>query len=496
MTAPIDTMTAPIDSPSGSSSFFMNPSPRAAAIANFFTGSSESKTEPVEAGEAAKTSKTPTNIPQIEAIIGFISEQYKCENSSFAGTMYVGPLAVVWLGRIFFFERTVIIKWEDVVQVQKQENGVRFLLRSKATHDFSKLFHPEKAWSSLVSLHNDSVIDKPIREPTPRQVTRSLRRMNSDPLKMTFGFDDADKADSVRRPMTPRRQKRDVMSRTASEPIKSDEAEVDMPATGDETDTKMSLEHKWSLAVEGAYAQKAVESHELPCSLDSFLQLFIEDTAEYSLQRFMKESGDEGIQCTSWKVGADGVTKTRTIEYTHPVNAPMAPPMARARKEQTYTIFGQHGLVLETRTYVSDVPMTDCFYVADQIRVEPTSEKSVAVSMSFDLEFVKSTMFRAIIMRTTKGEFESSMKRLANYMSESLGQAASSALPPPVPEQEASPSEWFPIFAAIFLTLVVLLQTWILLDVRSIKVALRELQSSYPAECTSLSRMTNLERFL
>ena len=484
-------MTAPIDSSSGPNSFFTNPSPRAAAIANFFTGSPESK---LEDGEAAKTAKTPTNIPQIEAIIGFISEQYKCENSSFAGTMYVGPLAVVWLGRIFFFERTVVIKWEDVVQVQKQESGVRFLLRSKATHDFSKLFHPEKAWSSLVSLHNDSVIDKPIREPTPRQVTRSLRRMNSDPLKMTFVFDDSDRTDSGQRPMTPRRQKRDVMSRTASEPMNSDDVQTDIPPTADETDTKTSVEHQWSLAVEGAYAQKAVESHELPCCLDSFMQLFIEDSAEYSLQRFMKESGDEGILCSSWKIGSDGVTKTRTIEYTHPVNAPMAPPMARARKEQTYTTFGQHGLVLETRTYVSDVPMTDCFYVADQIRVEPTSEKTVAVTMSFDLEFVKSTMFKAIIMRTTKGEFESSMRRLANFMSESLGQAASSALPPPVPEQDAPPSEWFPIFAAIFLTLVLLLQTWILLDVRSIKVALRELQSGYAADCPS--RMAHLERFV
>jgi hypothetical protein len=199
----------------------------------------------------------------------------------------------------------------------------------------------------------------------------------------------------------------------------------------------------------------------------------------------MKKSGDEGIQCSSWLLDTDGVTKTRTIEYTHPVNAPMAPPMARARKEQTYTTFGKHGLVMETRTYVSDVPMTDCFYVADQIRVEPTSENSVAVTMSFDLKFVKSTMFKAIIVRTTKGEIDSFMKRLANFMSESLGEAATSAPPPLAHESEAHTSDWFPIFAAIFLTLVVLLQSWILLDVRSIKIAILELQTSSAAACPS-----------
>ena len=51
----------------------------------------------------------------------------------------------------------------------------------------------------------------------------------------------------------------------------------------------------------------------------------------------------------------------RTIEYSHPVNAPLAPPMARARREQRYRLYGKHGLSVETDTYVEDVPMADCF---------------------------------------------------------------------------------------------------------------------------------------
>jgi hypothetical protein len=119
----------------------------------------------------------------------------------------------------------------------------------------------------------------------------------------------------------------------------------------------------------------------------------------------------------------------------HPVNVPMAPPKAGARKEQTYCRYGDYGLVIETRTYVRDVPMTDCFYVVDRILVEPnyrnpsdsSSNKenqqdltninnhdssstapppSVLVSMEFQINFVKSTMFKGIISKTTSSEFK------------------------------------------------------------------------------------------
>jgi len=528
MTAPNETPNNSNDNNVNSNTFFSDPSQRIAAMANNFMRGSPSPLKTAPSASSSPTSKSdveeeksnhspvkvPTNISQIENIIGFISEQYHCEHSNFAGILYAGPLAVVWLGRIFFFEWTVIIKWEDVIQVQKQEDGVRFHmcsnngnLSSTTYYNFTKLFHPEKAWSRLVSLHNDSVIDKLQKEPTPRQVTRSLRRNNSDPLMMSFVLDETNGVtDSDRRPiMTPRRKKRDLMVRTESEAIGSEDDDIaQQQQSPDNLDPKPTLKLQWSSVVERMYKQKAVERHELQCSLQSFTELFIEDTAEYSIHRFMKESGDEEIQCSVWKsddtVGSGA--KTRTIEYTHPVNAPMAPPMARAKKEQTYTSFGTLGLVLETKTYVSDVPMTDCFYVTDQIRVESTSETSVVVTMSFDLEFVKSTMFRAIIMRTTKSEFERFMNRLANFMSQSLvGQAtttSSSTPPTPIavlPEHHqqqhhqqqlpTSPSEWFPIFAAIFLTLILLLQMWILLDIRSIKMAIVEIQSTWHAECPS-----------
>jgi hypothetical protein len=160
------------------------------------------------------------------------------------------------LGRIFFFEWTVVIKWEDVVHVKKQGDGIQFEVSgapNPGTYDFEHLFNPDKAWSALVSLHNDTILDTPRPKPTPRQVTRSLRRMNSDPLRMSnyFNFDDLPVAleETAEKIKDKRRY-----SRAVTEPLNQD---IGTTATT----SKATLEKAWSSIVESttSYAEVAVK---------------------------------------------------------------------------------------------------------------------------------------------------------------------------------------------------------------------------------------------
>jgi hypothetical protein len=230
----------------------------------------------------------------------------------------------------------------------------------------------------------------------------------------------------------------------------------------------------------------------LPCDFGSFFAKFVDHEAKFSIPLFMKDNGDAEIQCSKWTTSEDGESKSRVIEYTHPVNAPMAPPMARARKEQTYRHFGELGLVLETKTFVSDIPLTDCFYVADIIRVEPTMGGKVSISMHFDIRFVKSTMFKTIIARTTKGEFQNFMKRLVNFMAKSLGEEPV-VVPKPQPVSAAPPareassaSKVVPNMTVALLVAVLLLQMWIILDMRLMKSEMLALQQgAWTRECAA-----------
>jgi hypothetical protein len=211
----------------------------------------------------------------------------------------------------------------------------------------------------------------------------------------------------------------------------------------------------------------------------------------------MKENGDDKIQSSEWALQAmdtttgEGSSLSRKIEYTHPVNAPMAPPMARARKEQTLRRYGDLGLILETKTFVDDVPMTDCFYVADRIRVERRGDGKVSVTMQFDVRFVKGTMFKAIISRTTKREINKFMNQLAGFMSKSLSSSSdykesaivqeveSMPVEPPTnthvtPPPTAGISSRTPIY--VLLGSVLVLQLWILMDMRFMRAEMRQLQ--------------------
>jgi len=164
----------------------------------------------------------------------------------------------------------------------------------------------------------------------------------------------------------------------------------------------------------------------------------LRDDAGFSWSRYMTEIvGDLDVEATEWAVVAAATGEnfeerdnndddaawtigalSRTIRYTHPVNAPMAPPTARARKEQILRRYGnQRGLVLETKTFVEGIPKTDCFYVRDILKVEPsiTHEDRLVVNLRFEVIFVKSTMFWSLISKITTGELTKFTTNLVDY---------------------------------------------------------------------------------
>jgi hypothetical protein len=161
----------------------------------------------------------------------------------------------------------------------------------------------------------------------------------------------------------------------------------------------------------------------------------------YSMDRFLTGRGDFDVRTSDWEedvnaveaaTAAESATKPRdvggwkqykrVIKYMHPVNVPLAPPQAAARKEQVLTRYDNVGICIVTQTFVDDVPMTDCFYVADRMLIEPSSsiKGSITVRMEFGITFVKSTMFKGIISKKTTAEFIELFNALAQYISTSI----------------------------------------------------------------------------
>lgn len=185
-------------------------------------------------------------------------------------------------------------------------------------------------------------------------------------------------------------------------------------SSGEEADADIDIRQSWdSFTAEkksNKFNELGLESIALPCSVDDFYKHVLDDNAQHSIEKFMLDIGELSVEATSWQPSNTNSTDPthRTIKYIHPINAPMAPPTAGARKEQTLHKFGTIGLCLETSTYVEDVPMADCFIVRDRLWVSknPEEENGCIVSITFQIDFIKGTMFRRIIENTTTSEYK------------------------------------------------------------------------------------------
>ena len=82
--------------------------------------------------------------------------------------------------------------------------------------------------------------------------------------------------------------------------------------------------------------------------MDTFFEKFLSDSTPTNLGAHQEMTGDSEVSISPWKQTDDG-QKKRTINYVHPINAPMAPPQAEASKYQTLQIYGKYGLCLRSK---------------------------------------------------------------------------------------------------------------------------------------------------
>lgn len=429
------------------------------------------------------------------------------------GKLYAGKAAVYFFGRkIFWDKKEVFLQWENIRQIQmvdalstsggaaegdNDENdddplnsssvsvvcvGIHVVTKDDDTvHRFLKMEQADRVWATLVALHNDNLTarwEDRQQQHQRRSSRSSLRRLNSDPN--LAGLTPRSHPESPTEPHKP------AASSTAAPPATP--VRVVEPVAPPAKPTDPAADWK-DLQATPALSYVVVQEHVLPCSLDRAFQLFFQNDAEHSLAKFLESRGDSNLRSSPWQASSSSgggavSTTSRIVHYTHPVNAPLAPPTATARKEQTYRRFGDLGMCVWTKTFVDDVPMADCFYVSDRIRVQALEQNKVKVTMDFELTFVKSTLFKGIISKTTSSEVTALLQSFAKYMSTALGEATAEPTPALQPTAIAAAAPPPPGLGEILLqshaglwllVAIVVLQLWVLGELREVKRALRQL---------------------
>jgi hypothetical protein len=119
---------------------------------------------------------------EMDSVVGRVVGEYGCEWETYKGCLFAGSNGIYFLGSFFLFERKIVMYWEEIRQVQKVDQGIEVICKDESVKYFAGIQGHERVWATLVSLHNDALLDRRGKRGTPRA---SFKRRNSDPWNVS-----------------------------------------------------------------------------------------------------------------------------------------------------------------------------------------------------------------------------------------------------------------------------------------------------------------------
>jgi len=144
-------------------------------------------------------------------------------------------------------------------------------------------------------------------------------------------------------------------------------------------------------------------SGKLPISLKDFATLFVEENAPYGFKQYHESVNDTNLEMSGWSEMSSNLGYCREMKFLKPVNLPGL-KSTRGIKVQRYRRFGNAGLIVCSSTRLEDVPAADTFSVEDIVAVQRIDDENISVEITFEVKFIKSTLFKYVIESSTNTE--------------------------------------------------------------------------------------------
>ncbi|CAG9333227.1 unnamed protein product [Blepharisma stoltei] len=147
-------------------------------------------------------------------------------------------------------------------------------------------------------------------------------------------------------------------------------------------------------------------------SVVKFFQLFLADDAEEFRLKYHSVAGDTNLKVGKWSKPPPGVfsgipgdgwnhTSTRNVSYIHPLHdrIPMMPAKSETKEEYKIYFLSKDELILDVVLWNRDVPYGNYFRCC--MRWIITGDPTCTVDIRFGVDFVKKTIFRGKIEKTS-----------------------------------------------------------------------------------------------
>lgn len=190
----------------------------------------------------------------------------------------------------------------------------------------------------------------------------------------------------------------------------------------------------WLNLKEQRLKETVLENIHLPCSLEIFYENFIANDCPHSFGSFQRSViGDFELEVKKWEKSKDSTAtkcSRRTITFRHPLKHKLGPKDASMEKRQQLHLIPGHGILLKTCTYGKGFPAADAFHVEDVWIIEPCNVDAdesgrrgngVSMSVFFQIQYSKSTIFKKMIDVNTKQEYTQMYDKYMHMVTSALG---------------------------------------------------------------------------
>uniref|UniRef100_A0A7N0V7A5 VASt domain-containing protein n=2 Tax=Kalanchoe fedtschenkoi TaxID=63787 RepID=A0A7N0V7A5_KALFE len=191
-----------------------------------------------------------------------------------------------------------------------------------------------------------------------------------------------------------------VFPATISDPLRN----VDQKAISCQPETSSGRTLNWK--EEDVEAPKTPECYTkvaetiFPIQVEDFFSFFLSDDAVSFVETFHTSCGDKDFKCTLWRP-QDEYGQTRQASFLHPIKFYLGAKLGCCQETQTFRVYKNSHLIMETSHEISDVPYGDHFIVKALWDVEKRDgdgfEKLCVLRIYVYVAFSKKTMWKGKI---------------------------------------------------------------------------------------------------
>ncbi|EAR85175.2 GRAM domain protein (macronuclear) [Tetrahymena thermophila SB210] len=381
------------------------------------------------------------NVPQND----FVVDSYSCSNAGLHGKIYIFNTMIGFISsfnsKTLFGDTVLVIPFNEIKQIDKKAQALIFdnaisITTKKGTLTFTSFMNRDRCYRLIkqqIAQFGD-LMEKKMAPNSNKKVKKNkvdTSDSEDDEVDEEGQQRDDDSQGELERSGNTNENQENPESQPDEQAIEKQPA---FPPILSEELKQSMLERKQKILSDNPkhyLSNKDFETFELVLENTHTREVFIEIFSDkqykdyQSFSHFYQQTyiKDTNIDITPWQPAPSSIYtdvsstnyqeflesnqfSTKTNQFIHPVRekVPMGPKTCQVNSEEKIFWLSSEEILIQREFKVSKVPMADCFTTQNFYHIQQTGPTTVKITFGFFINFVKSSMFKSLIVKSSGSE--------------------------------------------------------------------------------------------